>query len=560
MKKRVFRSILAVALAVTLLCFSIILSVLYGYFARLQSNRLAQELSMSAEAVRLSGMEYLSGVRAEGFRLTWIAADGTVLFDSSQDAALMENHAAREEVAAALKLGEGQSVRYSPTLKERMDYRARRLPDGTVLRISAASASVLAMLLGMLWPILIVASLAVAVSAVLARRMAARILSPLNTLKLDEPLENQDIYEELSPLLTQLAHQQHQIAEQMKELRRQTDEFNQITASMKEGLVLLDGNGVILSINAAAKQLFHADQAAIGQNFITVSRNLALMEAIETARTGGHGETRVEFAGRVYQFDLNGIESSQKTIGAVMLIFDVTDQVFAERNRQEFTANVSHELKTPLQSIMGSAELLENGLVRSEDVPRFMGRIRLEAARLVALIEDIIRLSQLDESGQMPFEAVDLCDIAREAAESLRDAADKRRVHLELHGDSCRMMGVRRLLYEIVYNLLDNAIKYNVEDGRVDVEIRAVRREVWLIVRDTGIGIPQEHQSRIFERFYRVDKSHSKASGGTGLGLSIVKHAVQAHHGTIELTSSPGAGTTIKLVLPVGEEQSPSAC
>lgn len=336
----------------------------------------------------------------------------------------------------------------------------------------------------------------------------------------------------------------------MGELRQRSEEFDQITGSMNEGLVLLDEAGAILSINPAARRLLDADGDCVGQDFLTVDRDVTMSDALRQAAEQGHSEFRGERNGREYQFDVTRIQTEGRTAGTVLLVFDVTERAFAERNRREFTANVSHELKTPLQGIIGSAELLENGMVKQEDVPRFVGHIRAEAQRLVTLIGDIIRLSQLDEGEPMPTEPVELLAVAREVAENLRSAAEARNVTVEVTGTPATVSGVRRLLYEIVLNLCDNAIKYNTEGGRVEVEVAQDGGTAAVTVRDTGIGIPPEHQSRVFERFYRVDKSHSKASGGTGLGLSIVKHAVQYHHGVIQLKSEVGKGTEIRVTFP----------
>ena len=374
-------------------------------------------------------------------------------------------------------------------------------------------------------------------------------MAPLETLDLEAPLEN-DTYEELSPLLNRINRQRRQIDSQLEALRQKNDEFAQITRSMKEGLVLLNEQGTILSINPAAQKLFRTDRSCLNQDFLTVERSPEISAAIRSALNSGHSEYRLQRGGREYQLDISRIESGGRTAGAVLLTFDVTEQAFAERNRREFTANVSHELKTPLQSILGSAELLENGMVKAEDVPRFVGRIRTEAARLVALIEDILRLSQLDEGGPMPYETVDLLDLARETAASLHDAAAAKNVRLTVSGEAAPIYSVRRLLTETIHNLCDNAIKYNVDGGTAEVLVEPSETCVTLTVRDSGVGIPPEHQERVFERFYRVDKSHSKASGGTGLGLSIVKHAVQSLGGRIDLDSVPGHGTTISVTLP----------
>ena len=549
MTKKIFQSILLVAGCVLLASLLIIMGFLYDYFGGVEENQLRDELSLASAAVEDGGTDYLSRLTADRCRLTWIAADGSVLYDTRTDAESLENHASRAEVSQALTTGTGESTRYSSTLMEKTMYYAQRLDDGTVLRISISRATVGMIAVGMIQPLLIVLIVALILSGLLARRLSRRIVDPLNSLDLEHPLDN-DAYEELSPLLKRIHRQHVEIQTQLRELREKTDEFTQITGSMREGLVLLDEHGSILSINAAAQSLFDADAQCMGKDFLTIERSHEISAAIQATVTDGHSEVRAERAGRVYQFDISRITSDGKLLGTVILAFDNTEQEFAEQNRREFTANVSHELKTPLQGIIGSAELIENGMVRPDDLPRFVGHIHAEAARLVTLIDDIIRLSQLDEGDAMPTEPVDLLAVSQEAAENLHDAAAARDVTLSVTGRPVVMPGVRRLIYEIVYNLCDNAIKYNVDGGRVDIAVASGTDGSSITVADTGIGIAPEHQSRVFERFYRVDKSHSKASGGTGLGLSIVKHAVQYHHGRIELESTPGAGTTIRVVFP----------
>lgn len=549
MTKKIFQSILLVAGCVLLASLLIIMGFLYDYFGGVEENQLRNELSLAAAAVEDGGTDYLSRLTADRCRLTWIAADGSVLYDTRTDAESLENHASRAEVSQALTTGTGESTRYSSTLMEKTMYYAQRLDDGTVLRISISRATVGMIAVGMIQPLLIVLIVALILSGLLAKRLSRRIVDPLNSLDLEHPLDN-DAYEELSPLLKRIHRQHVEIQTQLRELREKTDEFTQITGSMREGLVLLNEHGSILSINAAAQALFGADAQCVGRDFLTIERSHEISAAIQATVTDGHSEVRAERAGRVYQFDISRITSDGKLLGTVILAFDITEQEFAERNRREFTANVSHELKTPLQGIIGSAELIENGMVRPDDLPRFVGHIHAEAARLVTLIDDIIRLSQLDEGDAMPTEPVNLLAVSQEAAESLHDAAAARDVTVSVTGQPAVIPGVRRLLYEVVYNLCDNAIKYNRDGGRVDVTVAADAGGSSITVADTGIGIAPEHQSRVFERFYRVDKSHSKASGGTGLGLSIVKHAVQYHHGRIELESLPGTGTTIRVVFP----------
>ena len=550
MTKRIFRATLLVGVAVLVASLTLVMGALYSYFGRVQESQLRDELSLAAVGVEQNGMDYLRKLESDQYRITWLRADGAVLYDTRADAESMENHAQRQEVQQALATGEGESSRYSATLLQKTVYYAKRLPDGTVLRLSAIRVTTGVLVLNMLQPILLVLAVALILSGVLASRLARRITEPLNRLDLEHPLEN-DTYEELAPLLRRMEHQRRQIDRQMDELRRRSEEFEQITGSMSEGLVLLDEAGVILSINPAARRLLDAAENCVGQDLLTVDRDVALSDALRQAAGQGHSEFRGQRNGREYQFDVTRIQSEGRTAGTVLLVFDVTERAFAERNRREFTANVSHELKTPLQGIIGSAELLENGLVKQEDAPRFIGHIRSEAQRLVTLIGDIIRLSQLDEGEPMPAEPVELLALAREAAESLQSAAAARNVTITVEGEPVELTGVRRLLYEIIFNLCDNAIKYNTDGGRVQVTVTKENETAAVTVRDTGIGIPPDQQDRVFERFYRVDKSHSKASGGTGLGLSIVKHAVQYHHGAIHLQSEVGKGTEIRVTFPV---------
>ena len=548
MTSKILKSILSVAVAVLLATLLVITGVLYQYFGGVQQSQLKDELSLAASATEQLGEKYLETLSSDRYRLTWVAPDGTVLFDTRADAAVMENHADREEIKEAMTSGTGSSSRNSATLTEQTIYEATRLEDGSVLRISVSRATALVLVLGMIQPLAAIALAAIALSAWLAHRMAKRVVEPLNKLDLDKPMDN-DAYEELSPLLHRIHAQRQEIKKQLWALKQKQDEFDQITGNMKEALVLLDAKGRIVSINPAARKLFAADVNCIGEDFLTVDRKQNMRLAVSDTAEQGYASFRAKINGREYQFDLNRIDSDGNVHGVVILAFDVTEQVNAERNRREFTANVSHELKTPLQSIIGSAELMENGIVKQEDMPRFVGHIRKEASRLVSLIDDIIRLSQLDEGGDMPHEDVSLRALAEEVCETLADAAKVKDVSLAVTGDDWVLNGVRRLLFEVVYNLCDNAIKYNTPGGSVNISITKENSSVRLSVQDTGIGIAPEHQEKIFERFYRVDKSHSKQSGGTGLGLSIVKHAVQYHHGKITVDSSVGCGTCVSIQL-----------
>ena len=542
MTSKIFRSTVFVAAVVLLCSLSVILGVLYNHFTDVQVAQLKDELSLAVTGTEQYGNAFLENVEADRFRVTWIDKDGTVLFDTQADQSAMENHADREEIREAMETGSGSAVRNSSTMTEQTYYEARRLYDGTVLRISANQASAWALMIDLLWPILLIAVLAIGLSALLARRMAKVIVGPLNKLDLEKPLSN-DTYEELSPLLRRINQQHLQIDAQMRKLRRKTDEFIQITSHMQEGLVVLDRETNIRSINSAALRIFRAEESCVGSGFFQINRSNDLRQALNDALDHGHGSLIREFDGRIYRFDMSRIRSDGRLLGAVILAVDVTEAQNAEKLRREFSANVSHELKTPLQSIIGSAELLESGMVKPEDTPRFVGHIRREAKRLVNLIEDIIRLSQLDEGVVMPTETVDILALAEEVQSILRSSAEDRNVTIAVSGAGFSVTGVRRMLHEVIYNLCDNAIKYNVPGGSVQIHAE----NNCLTVSDTGIGIPPEHQDRIFERFYRVDKSHSKATGGTGLGLSIVKHAVAYHNASISLESAPGKGTTITI-------------
>ena len=542
MTSKIFRSTVLVAVIVLLLSLGVVMGVLYNHFTGVQVQQLKNELSLAVTGTEQYGNAFLENVEAGRFRVTWIDADGTVLFDTQVDQTTMENHANREEIREAFETGRGSSVRNSATLTEQTYYEAQRLQDGTVLRISTNQESAWALMMDMLWPVILIVILAIGLSAILANRMAKNIVEPLNKLDLEQPLKN-DVYEEISPLLHRIHRQHRQIAEQIDQMKRKADEFQQITSHMQEGLVLLDSGGTIISINPAAKALFDTEDDCVGKNFLMIDRTSSMRSAVNDALDKGRGYARLNRNGRSYQFDLSRIESDGAVIGAVVLAFDITERLNAEQIRREFSANVSHELKTPLQGIIGSAELLESGMVKRSDEVRFIGHIKKEASRLVSLIQDIIRLSQLDEGVELPKENVEMLELAEEVKAILEPSAAEKQVTVHIAGKGFCVEGVRRMLHEVVYNLCDNAIKYNIPGGSVTICAENNR----LIVSDTGIGIPAEHKDRIFERFYRVDKSHSKASGGTGLGLSIVKHAVAYHKAEITLESTPGKGTAITI-------------
>lgn len=546
MSKKIFRTTLLLVTIVLLLSFTTVTGILYKHFEEVQKEQLISEMTLAAQGVEANGESYLLGLASRDYRLTWVAADGNVLYDTQVDESTMENHSEREEIIAAMKNGVGESSRYSDTLTEKTLYYAIKLTDGSILRISNSQDTVFALLLSILRPIILIFIAAFIVSAVVAKQIAKKIIDPLNNLNLDNPLDN-DVYEEISPLLSRINKQQKKISSQVTALNQKKAEFDQIVRHMNEGLVLLDKNAAVLSINPAACAIFETSETCIGTDFLTIDRSPEMNKAIEKALSGKHSEFRTQKNGLEYQFDISRIESEGVSLGAVILVFDISEKTFAERNRKEFTANISHELKTPLQSITGSAELIENGLVKPEDLPRFTGHIRKEAARLVNLINDIIHLSQMDEGVELPEESFNLDELCNEVVDMLTPLAESKNVSLSFKGDPIRISAVKRYVHEIVYNLCENAIKYNVENGKVNLRIYKENDKTVISVADTGIGIPLEHQNRIFERFYRVDKSHSKETGGTGLGLSIVKHAVQYLDGQISLESTPGAGTMIKV-------------
>ena len=540
MTKRIFRSIVIVATLVLFVCFGVTLGVLYSHYSDLHWQQLGNELTIAQNGLEQYGEDYLDALSKGNFRFTWIEKSGTVLHDTQTSYETMDNHADREEIKEAFVYGSGESQRYSDTVTTKMLYKAVKLQDGSVLRISTAQDSVLALLLEVLFPLVLIYLIAIAVSLMLARRMANRIVNPLNDLNLDNPLSC-NTYDEISPLLHRIEKQNKQISAQVAQLKEKTDQFEQTTSSMSEGLVLLDSEGKILSINPAAARLFETSKACVGLDFLVVDRSQAMSGGVKQALAKQHCDFRITKHGSEYQIGISPIVSGNRLLGAVVLAFDVTEQVNAQRNRQEFTANVSHELKTPLQSILNSAQLLQSGLVKPEDVQKFTGYICSEAERLLQLINDIIRLSQLDESGEFPQESVNLYAVTSQVLQTLLPAADSRNITVELLGEHTVITGVRQLAYELIYNLCDNAIRYNKDGGKVTVTVGKDS----ITVKDTGIGIPKEHQARIFERFYRVDKSHSRETGGTGLGLSIVKHAAQQLGAIIEIESEPNIGTTV---------------
>ena len=550
MTKKIFHSLCLVAFTVFLASVVLIMVVLYGYFSRIEQTQLRMQTQLAAQGVELGGMKYFDDMDIRDYRITWIDEDGSVLYDSDADNDTMENHLERAEVQQALSSGFGESQRYSSTLMERFLYAAQRLEDGTVLRLAIAQNTVLTMLLGVGQGFAAVIVIALVASVLLARRLSRRIVQPLNAVDLDRPLENEG-YEEISPLLRRLDGQQSQLKAQQTELQRRQNELEAIIGGMSEGMILLDQTGRVLAINPAAMNLLGAEGSCTGKDLISLSRDLDIQHALNRALAGFREEKSVTIRDRQYLINANPIISEGKVSGAALLLLDITEKAEAERMRREFTANVSHELKTPLQTISGYAELIQNGIAKQEDVQPFAGKICAEAQRMMLLISDIISLSHLDEGmGDMHFEDTDLYSVSEAVVQDLQARADKAGVALSLTGGPAPISGIPQLVHSIVFNLCDNAIKYNREGGHVTVDARGDSTGAVLTVSDDGIGIPPEQQERIFERFYRVDKSRSKASGGTGLGLSIVKHAALVLGAEIKLESDVGKGTTVTVRFP----------
>lgn len=608
MTKRIFHAILFVSLVVLSITLIFITGLLYEHFGQQQDRWLKQELKVLATGVESQGLDYLEKSSSDPYRLTWIDATGQVLFDSLADRGQMTNHLEREEIQEALKTGQGRSLRYSKTLLRKTQYEALRLPDGTVLRLSASQVTVTALLLGLLQPILALVVCALLLSYFLARRMTQRIVKPLNELDLDHFLEQatpgyaeqllqahpegnseesvpltvvderqpvvgsvQDgrkkehasskgsetpLYEELSPFLRRLIHQQEQLRRQTRLLQRKQHEWDQITYYLQDGLLLLQESGLLIAANPAACRLFQIDDSALGKPFSWIQRDEAVQQAIQDALLNGKSSLRQEIQGRTYQLDFSRIEpeSEKSGSGLALLVYDVTEALEAEANRRQLTANVSHELKTPLQAIMGSSELLMNGMVNPGDQITFYQEIHQQACRLLALIQDLLHLSQLDEGGQWQMEPVDVFEIAQEVQRTLQTSAEQKGIQMEISGESTPWITSQHLLYDILYNLCDNAIRYGREQGWVKTTVEKRGDNLRVVVEDNGIGIGSEDQGKIFQRFYRVDKSRSSQSGGTGLGLAIVKHSAEVLKGTLTLSSRLGDGTRVEILFPKLEE------
>ena len=549
MAKKIFRSTMAVGLWVLLLSAALFLGMLYQYFTDRFTQELESETWLVARGVESMGLDYLDGLRTDN-RITWVAQDGTVLYDNEADAASMENHADREEIQEALFGSQGTARRESATLSQLTIYVAHRLDDGSVIRLAGSQSTVVHLLMAMAPPIVLILVVTLIVAAALSSRLTRRLVRPILELDLERP-EDSQVYDELAPLLTRIRRQNDTIQAQMDQLRRQKQEFTALTENMSEGFLLLDARGRVLSYNTGVLRLLGAAAPAEEASVLTLDRSDVFQQLVEQVLDGRRSQVRMERAGRILQLLGDPVLRDGETAGAVLVLLDVTEREQAEQMRREFTANVSHELKTPLTSISGMAEIMKDGLVKQEDVRGFAADIYQESQRLIRLVEDILHLSRLDEGGGgLERQEIDLLDLARTVEDRLQPAARQHQVELALTGDHGTIQGLPSVVEEMVYNLCDNAIKYNRPGGKAFVRVEDGADAVTVTVSDTGIGIPPEDRERVFERFYRVDKSHSKAIGGTGLGLSIVKHGAALHNARVELDSAPGKGTTVRLRFP----------
>lgn len=550
MTKKIFKSIMFVCALVLAVGLAAVMGILYSNFDGQMRKELSKEAAYLTYGVEQQGVDYLKNIKDKSARITYIDQDGTVLFDNEADVSEMKNHSDRTEFQKAEKYGAGESSRYSDTLSEKTIYYALRLKDGTVLRVSGTQDSVLALVENLIFPLCGLLCLMLILSGIMASAISKRIVKPINELDLESPEENR-IYEELSPLLSKIHRQNREIQNQLELAKQQQEEFALITENMQEGLIVIDKYTMILSANSSAWNLFHMDRGCQGESVYCLDREEEFRHAIEQVLSGEHTELVLKLNGSDIQLIANPVIRDKKTEGAVVLLVNVTEKLERESLRREFSANVSHELKTPLTSISGFAEIMQGGLVKNEDIPKFAGRIYKESQRLLQLVEDVIQISQLDEEKtSYVWEPVDVYQVCKNAFESLKEKAKRLNVHLYICGERMKMEAVRTLLEEAIYNVCDNAIKYNRNDGSVSVFLTQAAQEIQIVVKDTGVGIPKEDQDRVFERFYRVDKSHSKEIGGTGLGLSIVKHAVGALKGCVILRSEEGNGTEICMKFP----------
>jgi two-component system phosphate regulon sensor histidine kinase PhoR len=552
MKRKIFTSMFLLALATVLLSVTLLAMTMYQQRSEDMHREMNNQTAYIAAGIAAGGTGYLFDIQGgdKDSRITLIASDGVVIFDNRVPLAQLDNHGDRPEVIDALQNGVGEAVRMSNTLGSQTYYHAIRLSDGTILRVSSKTESILTTLADSYPFLLLNILLVLGLALLIAGYQTKRIVQPINSLDLEHPIEN-EIYDEFSPLLIRIHHQNAYIEEQMKKLQKEQEQFLKITENMAEGLVITDESGFIISVNQSALKFLDSGQDQTGRHFSSLNRSQPLESAVTSALKGSFAEESYVLNGRHYQFRATPVNEDGKVRGAILLILDITEKQKAETMRREFTANVSHELKTPLTAISGFAEMIKDQMVRQEDIPSFAAKIYDEATRMVALVEDIIRLSQLDEKGvSFATAAIDLLEMSEKIASRLSSLAELKGVVLAVSGQKVSIQGVPQLIEELVANLIENAIKYNKKEGSVSVEVTETANSVFLSVADTGIGIPPVHQDRIFERFYRADKSHSKESGGTGLGLAIVKHIVNYHNAEIKLESSVNIGTKVVVIFP----------
>ncbi|KLK48204.1 histidine kinase [Streptococcus agalactiae] len=548
MTKKIFRTTLSASLGIVLVTILMIMGFLYNYFNHIQREQLRTQTALASQGISFEGKDYFENLKTSNVRITWVDNKGQVLYDTQSDAKHMKNHANRQEIKEAIKSGYGESTRWSATLTEKSIYAAQRLNNGTIVRLSVAQQTIFYLLLGMMSPLAIIILLAIILSVLIARYIAKKVSEPLNNIDLDHPLSN-DSYEEITPLLRRLDSHQAKIQHQKLLLQKRQKEFDTIISKIKEGMILLDDQARIVSINAEALKLFQINDDWHGRFMMEVSRDLTLKDLIDQGLKGKKKEANIGIENNHYRVLVRPTTDNNRVTGLVVLLFDVTDQLQMEQLQREFTANVSHELKTPLHVISGYSELLANQMVPNEEVPQFAAKIHKESERLVKLVEDIINLSHLDEQEKLPQETVNLYDLTQKVLEGLQAKADKKHIQINFNGEEAILRGNPVLLNSLVYNLCDNAITYNHEKGQVNVTLKNSPDTITLEVSDTGLGIAEKDKKRIFERFYRIDKSRSKIVGGTGLGLSIVKSALDFHNGSIKVDSHLGQGTTMTVLL-----------
>ena len=550
MTKRIFRAIFNVSLLILIASTLILVAFVGDYNSDQTKEAMHADAVYIAKAMETEGISYLEQLPKQSQRITWIDADGTVLFDSYADVSQMENHGEREEVVEALKTGRGESTRYSTTLAEKTENYAIKLSDGTILRLSVTSLSALSIFLSMTQLLALVLVIALILAGFLASKTSKSIVKPLENVDLEHP-EQAEIYDEMAPFLRRIAVQNKLISKQMQDRQRRQREFETITENMQEGLLVLDAKGEVLSCNKGARRLLGLDHVPEKENVFALNRTEGFRRCITAALAGNHEEVTMESDSRSYQLLANPVTEDGLVAGVVLLLFDNTEKADREKLRREFTANVSHELKTPLTSISGFAEIMKNGMVKAEDVPRFANNIYDEAQRLISMVQDIIQLSRLDEAQEtMEKTEVNVALIAETVAKRLEGQAAQRNIVFHIETESAVLSGVPHVLEEMIYNLCDNAIRYNKDNGSVTLKVEKHPDDITVTVADTGIGIPYGEQERVFERFYRVSRSRSKEIDGTGLGLSIVKHGALLHQATVKMESEVDKGTTIRLIFP----------